>query len=696
MPKITELPELGPTEVNDLDVLAIDDVSAGATKKIAVGDLKKKDRTHFATFSDFTTWAASISPATDQVVWADGIGYRYIGGSTTITGANGWTYLDGNQPHDAGLSAANIIVSNNEYKVTGVPLKKIVGKNYAPSTDAGAILNSVLPTLFGDTYKYRVYDPDGLHLGFATSVDVVSNWWMETEKTLFERRFSQRGNKEAMFRANDDSTRISNVRWKGGKFDVFGGPDIAIQGSFLNIYADDSWLSHFDLRNWQQGSAGFFRGDNLNVHDIFFDTPDLDPGTEAAGIRLSKGNDSTFTRIRGRCPNDGLMFVIPVTVTDDEEDDVDLGTWIRRCRYIDCYLKSYRAKEFTFGVSNATVVPGFTGGIVDSGVAFSTGYSGRYGVRIIADGTDKANAIDRVYVKSLTVEIEQDNAGIESLQIAGEPNTIGSVFIDDLHSFNTGIGTNRNLWIEAEGAKVYIKNIECAANDIAFNAVEADRIEVSGRAVFNKLDGANTDPVLKLRDTFTGVVKFFGKPEFIGVTNRAVDVDGGSLELLQGATANKFVGATGTEFARVISPGSLTYYDDIDGTVDSYAVSSTGERKIIYPPVPVRPSSASAAVIASGQVTIAYQDAVIDTEASAASDNLDGIILPSWARDGMFFTLRTSNNGRDVVVRHNQSVSGGALAIQMIDGINQTMTTTTDRLVLYYNGVTLQQTTFLG
>jgi len=57
--------------------------------------------------------------------------------------------------------------------------------------------------------------------------------------------------------------------------------------------------------------------------------------------------------------------------------------------------------------------------------------------------------------------------------------------------------------------------------------------------------------------------------------------------------------------------------------------------------------------IASGVIAPTQNFHRIDTQADAASDDLDTITLPSDAGDGYWFVGRAENDGRTVVVKHN-------------------------------------------
>lgn len=84
--------------------------------------------------------------------------------------------------------------------------------------------------------------------------------------------------------------------------------------------------------------------------------------------------------------------------------------------------------------------------------------------------------------------------------------------------------------------------------------------------------------------------------------------------------------------------------------------------------------------IASGAITITGSAHQIDTEAGAASDDLDTI---NGGVDGQVLYLVTASGARDVVVRH---LGGGTGNILTADGANITMGTTNSVLQLMLVG----------
>lgn len=85
--------------------------------------------------------------------------------------------------------------------------------------------------------------------------------------------------------------------------------------------------------------------------------------------------------------------------------------------------------------------------------------------------------------------------------------------------------------------------------------------------------------------------------------------------------------------------------------------------------------------IASGAITVSQSFAAVDTEASAASDDLDTIV---GGNDGSLLMLRASSSSRDIVIR-DVATSGGNI---YLDGaVSFTFTHARDRMLLTRNDV---------
>lgn len=87
----------------------------------------------------------------------------------------------------------------------------------------------------------------------------------------------------------------------------------------------------------------------------------------------------------------------------------------------------------------------------------------------------------------------------------------------------------------------------------------------------------------------------------------------------------------------------------------------------------------SDATIATGAITATTSRVRLDTEAAAATDDLDTI---NGGEDGAILILSTNNSARDVVVRH---LGGGTGNIRLDGAADYTIPNTSSRLTLMYN-----------
>jgi len=89
--------------------------------------------------------------------------------------------------------------------------------------------------------------------------------------------------------------------------------------------------------------------------------------------------------------------------------------------------------------------------------------------------------------------------------------------------------------------------------------------------------------------------------------------------------------------------------------------------------------AATTITIATGVATPINGTHLIDTEASAATDDLD-TLTAGTLEVGQVLVIGAANTARDVVVKH---ATGN---IQLVDSVDLTLTDTTERLVLVYDG----------
>jgi len=497
-------------------------------------------------------------------------------------------------------SVSDIIAWCAANNSTTVTLKKILGSTFNQATDdAAPIFNNVLSGLAAA--RITIIDPDGMDLLFNSQVTYYSYQEIIGTKgaTVFRRNYTQTGVNNATFTSGGD-TRLTNVFFKGITFDVAGGvATMDIAGHHLKFYCDNSRVEDCDFLNHFQGAASFIRGDNGWYRNVRSITDDLDPGgdtdSSAAGFRISEGDNFWVYDFTAIGPNDQAMLVLGM-----QDDGTDV---IRNCGYINGYVQSFRAKAATCGASqNGGAVVNFLGGIYDCLFQNIHGSSGRYGLRTVADGSDRKNTIHNVTFRDINITVDHTgNENIDGNQIKGLEDTVngggsvGDIIFDNVSCYMTA--ARYGFVMDAPGGRLFANNFAINGERIAARFIRGDLAEFRGNVNFTgpatnatevdpDADGGDRSPV-KIEDTFTGGVCFNCVPTLLNVSTPTIAgvpkylsgfrVKGGTLELPQGAIVYKTTGASsGTKFARVTGTGTLIIGAPTRGDITTWLMDGDG------------------------------------------------------------------------------------------------------------------------
>jgi hypothetical protein len=159
-----------------------------------------------------------------------------------------------------------------------------------------------------------------------------------------------------------------------------------------------------------------------------------------------------------------------------------------------------------------------------------------------------------------------------------------------------------------------------------------------------------------------------------------------AIEMIYDGTNWLVVGVTGSSgTGDVVGPGSSTdnaiaRFDSTTGKLLQNSTVIVGDTGNISGINTVGLVDATELTIASGAITRTASYHRIDTEADAASDDLDTI---SGGTAGQVLYLRAENTARTVVLRHN---GGGSGNIRTFDGNNISLTETYQVVELIYDG----------
>lgn len=161
-----------------------------------------------------------------------------------------------------------------------------------------------------------------------------------------------------------------------------------------------------------------------------------------------------------------------------------------------------------------------------------------------------------------------------------------------------------------------------------------------------------------------------------------------------GSSAHTLDSATHSDVAAATeAKGMVLAWDSVAGAWTALAVGTNGQQLEADSTLDIGVKWAAAGgshvftadtelTIATGDIAATQDYHRIDTEADAASDNLDGI---TGGSDGDILLIRPENTARTVVVRHNQNAAN-VKNILLQGGNNYTMDDDSDMLLLVYEG----------
>jgi hypothetical protein len=223
------------------------------------------------------------------------------------------------------------------------------------------------------------------------------------------------------------------------------------------------------------------------------------------------------------------------------------------------------------------------------------------------------------------------------------------------HLVGLTAGQVRTLINVADGADVTAAN-DPKAHKTSHQDAGADEISVGG------LSGLLADDQHVLDTEVVAAIEAHDPLSFGGDANFYVTMLGGAVPGIVFAT-NDYLGYNRTD-------NRLTFY------IGGSGYWSIGPEGIIY----AKPVAfySSELTIAAGVITVTRTHHIVDTQADAATDDLDTITLTT-AVTGNILILQPANAARDVVVKHN---TGNIL---LADGLDYTMDDVSDILFLVYD-----------
>jgi hypothetical protein len=350
----------------------------------------------------------------------------------------------------------------------------------------------------------------------------------------------------------------------------------------------------------------------------------------------------------------GILF--QVSATDVEVSDclvedglrgIRFSGYINYSRIIGNYVLNTEESGINCGGSTFLTVMGNT---IDNDVALDHGYAG---IRLTNGGSHKAivgNTVSR-YGRGIGYYALPEGGEVTSPD--GADITISGNTIYE--TYNTGILIERS-------------NVACIGNTIR-NVQDEEGILLSGLdpveycTVMGNviLDESGTNMTYGIRESSSCDHNVIFGNTILGAVTEDVHIEGDSTQ----------------------GPGDVT--DDADITkILSFNVSgvTTGTRRTVTAPTSdgtMHASTSGTAIqsmgtktIASGVVTLNALDSgtaiirmIVDTEAAAASDDLDSITATGTPADGTLLLVKTASSARDVTLKNN---TGGATNPMRLQG----------------------------
>ena len=243
-----------------------------------------------------------------------------------------------------------------------------------------------------------------------------------------------------------------------------------------------------------------------------------------------------------------------------------------------------------------------------------------------------------------------------------------------------------------EAGSIYLEDASTSAPSPAFKAIGQRSDANISQSFSGKLALArNTTSAALVDNTIMGTIYFGGNHTDGSIANVlysssiSAEAEGtfsdsttmpSGLVFFTGSTGRAISTSNvtaGTERMRISNTGAVS----ITGTLAAGATTVTGDLTVSAGFINL--GTAVELTISGGAVTATGSNHTIDTEADAASDDLDNI---NGDTDGDTIKIRPVNDARTVVARH----AGGGGNLRLTDGASSTMDSVNDVIVMLNNG----------
>lgn len=539
--------------------------------------------------------------------------------------------------------ASNVVTSLQQRRINGVTLRDLLGENYTPSHDASVALSGFLAELAPE--GIAITDPhgtevlleapwrpqSGMRLLFSPHTTIKKGWSGASSDT------------DALMAAASAATDVDDFLIDGG---IWKAASASQTGRIFTLYGDRWEIRNARIIENYSSQALVFGGDDIRLNNIYAKSGNYIAGT--GSFRMIYGRGMRAFGLYGECGDDVFQFVPSTSSTNPR-----FNQSISDSYYIGCHGISHDARLLVAAIAGPQDENLMTATIRRVGWI---GCSGKGGQRTVVvectegDGTVQRQ-VDEVLVSGCMIDgsaqgQEQDQDGLVIGSFAG---AIGRVTFRDSQIF----GTKRRfgLSLASEGASILLDNCVIEGEQSALEVRSPCAITLrDGRLAVKNNGGGNTANHAIVDTVAAGdwTLTCETRPRIEGVaTGKAgIRLNSASAKLRADDLAiYKASGATGTTGINYVA-GARVHFNAVRGDV---ATEQSGSGELTRP---ARDGSGNPLTIASGSITLAAPLHRVETESSAASDDLDTVVFPSWAREGDLFRLMPFNDTRTVVVKH--------------------------------------------
>lgn len=637
----------------------------------------------------------SIWLRTDAANW-DSLWVKRSGSGNT-----GWIAAAVDPSEAAAKSAPAIIASAESLKRNVVTLRELVGRSYSSGNDGAATLNALTEEVAAA--GLTIIDPDGMVVRLNSTLILRDDMkWDFGPRTTLLRGFETGLPLLGVGGTVEPSNRRNRVELRGGTLrpydDTLGG------GHIMQVGLNDSLIENLrilDFRRIALGNGGIamrLHGDRNRVVNPNIASATMETGT--GGIRILAGDNNTVIGGYVQSGDDALQFV--PSLASDTHPLFNSGC--TNSYYIGVTVASASKAIIAALVSSTGSVTGSTALLRACGFI---GITGTYGTKAIYVDNDSGDTsidgqVDGIVLRNLSLaKREGSSIGISQnavhLQAAWE-GAVRRIFMDGVTVDGTPFeGTSIGLTVSGAGIILRGSGNVIKGRNRAMR-VSAGAADISLGGDFHETDGGATEEeedtdrnVINIEDSAAGTkFRLEDGSRIIGVPSPTIEgvvtpqsgirvAPGSSIELGE-ITVEAAAGSTGTTAVTVASGARATFRSVTTDCPNVFGGTGDLHRRLDDLGAP------ASVTIAGGVITMpASTDIILDTEGSAASDDLDTITPFVGIAPGQVITLRTTNSGRDVVVKH------GTGNIKTSTSADITLTSTTSRIALAWDGVSWLQ-----